>query len=161
MTRKEYLDKLLEGRKVRNKAKKEQTGDASKYPQGFFKSKQCRKCKKIFTPKAPSEHYCSDACKDYGVVESYYVRVYKLTLNEYLDLAEKQSFKCKICGKDNFAMGVNHSGCLVVDHSHTTGEIRGLLCHNCNRALGLLQDSIEITENALTYLKCNDYPERE
>ena len=29
------------------------------------------------------------------------------------------------------------------------------------RALGLLQDSIEITENALTYLKCNDYPERE
>lgn len=40
-------------------------------------------------------------------------------------------------------------------------KVRGLLCHNCNRAIGLLHDSVSNIENALTYLKCNDYPERE
>lgn len=46
-----------------------------------------------------------------------------------------------------------HTEQLVVDHDHSTGEVRDLLCHNCNRALGLLQDSIENTKAALNYLK--------
>lgn len=46
-----------------NKTKAEQTADPSKYPQGYFKPKPCKCCKKVFTPKAPSELYCSDTCK--------------------------------------------------------------------------------------------------
>ena len=46
-----------------------------------------------------------------------------------------------------------HSGALVVDHDHKTGAVRGLLCHNCNRALGLLQDSKENLMNCLSYLE--------
>lgn len=52
-----------------NKTKAEQTADPSKYPQGYFKPKPCRCCKKVFTPKAPSELYCSDTCKDKGYNE--------------------------------------------------------------------------------------------
>lgn len=72
---------------------------------------------------------------------------------EYLDLAEKQNFVCAICGEENFAMGVNHTGCLVVDHSHETGKVRGLLCHNCNRALGLLKDDSSLVSKAFHYLQ--------
>lgn len=150
MTKEEYLQKLLHDW---NKPKKEQTANASKYPQGYFKEKKCRHCGKLFIPKAPSELYCSDACKNYGVLDAYYRRTYNITLEEYLELAEKQKFVCAICGEENFAMGSNHSGCLVVDHNHETGEIRGLLCHNCNRALGLLQDDSSLILKAFHYLQ--------
>ena len=150
MTREEYLMKVLYDH---NKPKSKQTGSPEKYPQGFFNAKKCRHCGKVFTPKAPSELYCSDFCKNYGVTEAYYKRVYGITLEEYLDLAEAQHFVCKLCGKENFAMGMNHSGCLVVDHDHKTGNVRGLLCHNCNRALGLFQDDPELLFRASQYLK--------
>jgi hypothetical protein len=46
-----------------------------------------------------------------------------------------------------------HSCKLVVDHCHTGGQVRGLLCHNCNRALGLLQDSVPALKAAVKYLQ--------
>lgn len=150
MTKEDYLHKLL---RDWNKPKKEQTANPSKYPQGYFKSKKCKKCYKEFIPKAPSELYCSDECKNYGVADAYYKRVYGISLDEYLEIAEKQNFVCKICGKDNFPMGSNHSGCLVVDHDHITGKVRGLLCHNCNRALGLFQEDSALLQNAYHYLQ--------
>lgn len=50
-------------------------------------------------------------------------------------------------------MGEHHTGCLVVDHDHKRGIVRGLLCHNCNRALGLFQDKSEIICRAFSYLQ--------
>lgn len=59
-----------------------------------------------------------------------------------------------ICGDEGFCIGnKNHTEKLVVDHDHETGQVRDLLCHNCNRALGLFQDNIEIVDSALEYLK--------
>lgn len=154
MNREEYLKKVLQnGIAKHNPKKKEQTANINKYPQGYFKNKKCRKCGKVFTPKAPSEHYCSDECKDYGVVNAYYKRVHHITLEEYLDMAEAQNYVCAICHKENFALNTCHSGVLVVDHDHKTGLNRGLLCHNCNRALGLLKDDIESVKNCLSYLE--------
>jgi len=40
-----------------------------------------------------------------------------------------------------------------VDHNHETNEVRGLLCHHCNTALGLFKDSTETLTNAISYLK--------
>lgn len=153
MTREEYLNLLLKfGVAHRVKRKEKQTAYADKYPQGYFKPKSCRNCGRIFQPKAPSEHYCSDWCKDYALVNHYYLRNYGITIDEYLDMAEAQDYKCAICHRENFPMGINHTGVLVVDRDHETGKVRGLLCHNCNRALGLLQDNVEYLQNAINYL---------
>jgi len=54
-------------------------------------------------------------------------------------------------------MRKHHKTKLVVDHCHSTGKIRGLLCHNCNRALGLMQDNVETLQNAIDYLKTDTH----
>lgn len=50
-------------------------------------------------------------------------------------------------------MAAHHKMKLVVDHCHSSGVVRGLLCHNCNRALGLLKDSTRNLESAIRYLE--------
>ena len=40
-----------------------------------------------------------------------------------------------------------------VDHDHTTNQIRGLLCHNCNKALGLFRDNAAVLARAVSYLE--------
>ena len=81
------------------------------------------------------------------------MRNYNISYSTYLDMLQDQEHKCKICGGEGFVMAKHHKLKLVVDHCHTTGKVRGLLCHNCNRALGLLKDSRLALENALEYLE--------
>lgn len=79
---------------------------------------------------------------------------YKITINDYEKMLEDQSGKCAIC--ENEAEGGRY---LSVDHNHETGQIRGLLCGNCNRAIGQLQDSPDILRKAIAYLETNkNYP---
>jgi hypothetical protein len=42
---------------------------------------------------------------------------------------------------------------LAVDHCHDTGKVRRLLCHNCNRALGLFKDNSDILRKAADYVE--------
>ena len=61
----------------------------------------------------------------------------------------KQHGRCAICGcKLNSSRYTRFAG----DHDHKTGELRGLLCTNCNTALGLFKDSIERLDSAKRYL---------
>lgn len=64
-----------------------------------------------------------------------------------------QNHLCKICNLPGFKLDPRSKTLLVVDHCHSTGKVRGLLCHNCNRALGLFKDNTNSIENALNYLK--------
>ena len=77
-------------------------------------------------------------------------RAYGITHNDYLLMLEQQNYKCACCGIDNKDSGVKG---LVVDHNHTTGEVRQLLCNNCNTALGLLKEDKTIINNLLKYIE--------
>lgn len=128
------------------------TATPDKYPQGWFKPKKCRQCSKIFTPVAPSQHHCSLQCATIGASDAYLKRVYGISIKDYITLYKRQNGKCAICKQEGFTLKDSVKTQINVDHNHLTGEIRGLLCPNCNRALGLLKDSKERIKNALEYL---------
>jgi hypothetical protein len=76
---------------------------------------------------------------------------YDLTEAQYAEWVVKQGGRCGICGKE--PSGEWHGDRMLnVDHNHETGEVRGLLCNQCNRAIGLLGDPVEKMQAAVDYL---------
>lgn len=69
---------------------------------------------------------------------------YGLKAGEFNELIESQNNRCAIC---NRKMWSPH-----IDHNHSTGAVRGLLCSNCNTGIGLLGDSPERLLSAILYL---------
>ncbi len=136
-----------------NKKKAEQTANPSKYPQGYFNNKPCKTCKKEFSPMAPSNMYCGDECADIATTKRYLKKNYKMTIEQYKELVDKHNGSCAICGGAGFEIVRNQRSLLIIDHCHSTGVVRGLLCHNCNRALGLFKDSTESLKKAISYLE--------
>jgi len=79
-------------------------------------------------------------------------RDFGLEIEVYNALVEKQGNLCAVCNKPEEVRQNGHIKSLAVDHNHTTGKIRGLLCNNCNRTLGLLGDSQDILKKMIDYL---------
>lgn len=75
---------------------------------------------------------------------------YDISIIEYTKMLEKQQFRCAICNTHESEAIRNK---LYVDHQHSTGNIRKLLCHNCNTLLGHSKEDIEILQKAISYLK--------
>lgn len=73
---------------------------------------------------------------------------YRLTPEDYDRMVLEQQGNCKICGIHQDDLKLN----LHVDHCHTTGKIRGLLCENCNRGLGMFKDNQDLLQKAKEYL---------
>ena len=80
---------------------------------------------------------------------------YGIDIPEYNRILKSKGGKCAICEtKENTsAYGKNSTSSFAVDHCHLTGKVRGLLCNQCNRGIGMLGDSVEGVERALKYLK--------
>lgn len=76
---------------------------------------------------------------------------YKFSQEEYDIMLLAQGGVCAICKSDNPRCN-KKSKHFQIDHCHKTGKVRGLLCSNCNRGIGLLGDSIEIIERVMSYL---------
>lgn len=83
-------------------------------------------------PKRPRSY-----CKQCGMARVRLTR-YGITSEQYRGMLKQQDYVCAICGKEEF-----QSSCLSVDHDHKTGEVRGLLCHICNRKLGEWEDNYD------------------
>lgn len=80
--------------------------------------------------------------------------LYGITTDEYQKLLDKQNGVCAICNKEEKAKSNGgYTKSLAVDHCHTTGKIRGLLCQDCNLGIGKLRDDVALIEAALNYLK--------
>lgn len=89
--------------------------------------------------------WCKSCSKDASLIKKY-----QITLDDYNKLLQNQQFKCAICETTNPAGPTNK---FVVDHCHTTGIVRGLLCNHCNTGIGKLKDSYELLSKAANYVK--------
>jgi len=91
-------------------------------------SSQCKTCRKEYlykwratNPLEYKEHYTRSKLKS----------KYALTAADVERMKEEQNFCCAICDEPKR---------LVIDHSHDTGKVRGLLCHSCNTHLGVIEN---------------------
>lgn len=92
--------------------------------------------------------------------QTYLRRKYGLDFEELQQLLNAQSDRCAICLKhwQNCAPGKSSRfekhflQYLYVDHDHVTGRVRGLLCNNCNAALGFFEEDCARLERAKAYL---------
>lgn len=96
---------------------------------------ECRKCRR------------ARPCAKLAKLRSRLKQEFGLTLDQYEQLLRKQNGLCAIC----------HQACktgrrLAVDHDHNTGEVRGLLCGNCNRGLGMFNDNVVWLNRAIAYV---------
>ena len=77
---------------------------------------------------------------------------YGITVEQYDALLSKQDGKCAICAAKKPG---GRTKMFFIDHCHSTGKVRGLLCMRCNTGLGLFLDNPKFLLNAISYLKEN------
>ncbi len=82
-------------------------------------------------------------------LSSRYKAKYGITLEGYEEMLDKQDKKCYICGNETYANGKP----LYVDHCHSSGKVRKLLCQPCNSGLGMFRDNPELLIKAADYVK--------
>lgn len=82
--------------------------------------------------------------------ELHFLRTYGITSQEFDTMLLKQESKCAICGSKGSG---KESDRFVVDHCHTTGKVRGLLCWPCNIGIGMFKDRKDILNAVISYLQ--------
>lgn len=88
------------------------------------------------------------------VRDSRYTKTYGLRFKEVIEMSQGQ---CEICKIDLiFGASQPNSQSGVVDHNHTTGRVRGILCNSCNRGIGYFRDNPMFLEKAASYLREKD-----
>jgi len=76
-------------------------------------------------------------------------RLYGISEDEYNEMLVTQNFRCAMCGIHQSKLNKS----LSVDHNHATGEIRGLLCSDCNFILGHAKDNPGTLQAGINYLR--------
>lgn len=97
------------------------------------RKKQLNEYKKAWNKKHPGAHR-----------SAHYKNRYGITLAEFDAIAESQDWKCAICRQEKK---------LSLDHCHSTNQIRGLLCKDCNFGLGNFYDNVFHLKRAIEYLR--------
>ena len=109
---------------------------------------RCRRCYSKFIRKHENRYQYAR--------EWTYIKKYGLDLVDFDCLWIAFLGKCGICNKD-LTLPESKRGqslsCAVIDHDHNTGNIRGLLCNSCNKALGLFGDNVEYLKEAIIWLE--------
>lgn len=88
-----------------------------------------------------------DRYKNYNLKHNYGIS--KADMDSMLD---RQNHKCAICGTEENVVIKGKKIRLSIDHCHTTGKVRGLLCSKCNQGLGSFKDRIDLLDAAKQYL---------
>lgn len=108
----------------------------------------CKKCRNETRRNSLTAKLYSEGYKE-KQKENDLKRRFNIDFQRYETMLIAQDFKCGICRTHQKDLDKS----LAVDHCHKTGAIRGLLCSKCNLSLGGFQDSVELLEEAIQYLK--------
>lgn len=90
------------------------------------------------------EKYCAQKNRAKSLM-----KLYGMSIAEWNEMFASQNYRCAICGSTD---PLNSSRNFVVDHCHTMGHVRGILCAPCNAMLGLAHDDPNVLFDAHTYL---------
>jgi hypothetical protein len=134
-------------------------------------TKQCKRCKRWlhfnkFSPHAGAKDKLQTRCKECrnkhansthtlekGRINSLGSK-FNITIKQYEKMLLDQNGVCYICKQPETAKSnTGKIRTLAVDHNHETGELRMLLCHNCNLTLGIIETNISRLEDFLGYLE--------
>lgn len=107
----------------------------------------CHPCKRTYARALYAKNLHENRAKMYDDLMQ---RRYGLTPSERDAMWEAQGQGCAICGRH---VDPSKERRIQVDHCHTTGKVRGLLCAGCNRMLSGAKDSVEILEKGIAYLR--------
>ena len=132
---------------------------------------ECKNCANIRTRENRLKRRKTNASEYYSKSRAYGKKRYKhdkeahknrglkkkygITLDDWLHIFEEQGGRCAICrdkGEKEISDKYRKKGMLAVDHCHTTGKVRGLLCRKCNMAIGGLKDDLTIIQRAYDYI---------
>lgn len=126
------------------KSKKDFHKDASRKDGHYPYCKPCRK------------EFCQNSYYDNPIRQRHRAVKYKygISFKELRLKAQNQNYKCTICTKDfkKEFEDYNHKF-IHVDHCHSSGKVRDLLCQDCNHLLGNAKDNTSILQNAINYLQ--------
>lgn len=100
----------------------------------------------LANPDNKYERICKD-CRKAWQRKSFRTVIYGLTEEQYENMVEEHNGVCAICQEPPAKTALH------VDHNHITGDIRGLLCRECNLAIGHLKDSTNLLMRAIKYLE--------
>jgi hypothetical protein len=68
-------------------------------------------------------------------------------------MLKEQDNKCLCCSEDLKFKGAGQKNTTHVDHCHSTGKVRGLLCGRCNQMIGHVNEDVKILEGMIRYIK--------
>ena len=136
---------LIDDMKICNKCNQKKHIDCfSRHsPKREQKRNYCKQCAVLTTKKYEQNH--PDRELNYRLNKKYLI-----SKQQYDHILNNQNGKCAICNRE-FSDAKNRRLC--IDHNHLTSKIRGLLCFNCNTALGKVSDDINILKNMIKYLE--------
>lgn len=112
-----------------------------------------RRNKATIAARAKARREADPAKYDHRARERLVNRLYRISLEERDALEAAQGGTCAICEKaETTTSKAGRVRRLAIDHCHTSGRVRGLLCGSCNRALGLFGDDPGLLDKAAKYL---------
>ena len=80
------------------------------------------------------------------------MRKYGLTEEQFMNMLREQEFKCATC---DASVSPDDTFATHIDHCHSTGAVRGVLCRLCNLALGYARDNPDTLDRMAAYLRKN------
>lgn len=107
---------------------------------------KCCECDAQYQKKYQAQEHVKEKNREYHR-KHHLERTYGVTPEQYAEMLFIQGGRCAACTSDGDGKKLH------LDHNHETGEVRGLLCWNCNAAIGLLKEDVDRLRNLIAYLE--------